>query len=316
MARWFGGGATRPASLTKSKSSARHTDPTRPPDPRETHEKLADLSPARTMKPSTAVITLSVLSALCSSATLASAAPGTLSKTSPLYPALQQAKGAFKCDGDDCVFTLSDQTGPNGECVNPKIPRIPGNANPTMEEFCAFHQSNPAEQWEMPFRSSQPLNPTVPNGKLIGCIVGNNLFAQEARLLPGWQGKGYNATTGVFTNLVELGLLDDPNAYPGRFYPDYDPVDGVSWKLDYSVNSQIPIIGPVYNFVMDRLMPGRYIRNMGGFEDHMRELAPGVWMGQVYALPYMLSWDLALGNPTPFMINVGVPFILFQSCES
>ena len=29
-----------------------------------------------------------------------------------------------------------------------------------------------------------------------------------------------------------------------------------------------------------------------------------------------LSWDLALGNPTPFMINVGVPFILFQSCES
>merc|ERR1711934_713566 len=108
---------------TKSKSSARHTDPTRPPDPRETHEKLADLSPARTMKPSTAVITLSVLSALCSSATLASAAPGTLSKTSPLYPALQQAKDAFKCDGDDCVFTLSDQTGPNGEC---SIRRFPG----------------------------------------------------------------------------------------------------------------------------------------------------------------------------------------------
>ncbi|QDZ19713.1 hypothetical protein HOP50_03g22300 [Chloropicon primus] len=264
------------------------------------------------------LITLSVLAALCGSLAASASpasAPGVLSESSPLYAQLQQAKDAFACEGGDCVFKLSDQTGPDGTCVTPKMPRIPGNRNPTMEEFCNYHQSNPAEQWEMPFRASQPLSTTVPNGKLVGCIVGNNLFAQEARLLPGWQGKGYNATTGVFTNLVQLGLLDDPNAYPGKFYPDYDPVDGVSWKLDYSVGSTVPIIGPVYNFVMDRLMPGRYIRNMGGFEDHMRELAPGIWMGQVYALPYMLSWDLALGNPTPFMINVGVPFILFQKCE-
>ena len=50
------------------------------------------------------------------------------------------------------------------------------------------------------------------------------------------------------------------------------------------------------DWVIDNLMPGRYIRNMGGFEDHMRELAPGVWMGEVYARPFMLSWDLAFGN--------------------
>jgi len=263
------------------------------------------------------LLSLTVLAVLAatSAVSVVEASPGTLSKDSPLYPILQQATDSFKCEGNACIFTLSDQTGENGTCVPPKVPRIPGNRSPTVEEFCAYHQSNPAEQWEMPFRAGYPLSTTVPNGKLTGCIIGNNLFAQEARLLPGWQGKGYDANTGVFTNLVRMGLLDDPNAYPGRFYPDWDPVDGVSWKLDYGVHSNIPLIGGAVDFVMDRLMPGRYIRNMGGFEDHMRELAPGVWMGQVYALPYMLSWDLALGNPTPFMINIGVPFILFQNCE-
>ena len=98
-----------------------------------------------------------------------------------------------------------------------------------MEEFCAYHQSNPAEQWNIPFDRAYPLAATVPNGELIGCIVGNNLCAQESRLLPGWQGKGYNAETGVFTNLVRLGMLNDTSSYPGKFYPDYDPVEGMSW---------------------------------------------------------------------------------------
>mmetsp|Transcript_5963 Transcript_5963/g.10937 ORF Transcript_5963/g.10937 Transcript_5963/m.10937 type:complete len:275 (+) Transcript_5963:228-1052(+) len=266
-----------------------------------------------------ALTTLSVFAVLMASSVYARPArqnngPGLLSEDSPLYAKLQEATEHFSCEGGTCAFVLSDQTGENGTCVPPEIPRIPGNKNPTMQQFCEYHQHNPASQWDMPFKHSYPLSTTVPNGNLIGCIVGNNLFAQEARLLPGWQGKGYNANTGVFTNLVQLGLLNDTTSYPGSFYPDWDPVEGVSWKLDYSTQSNIPLIGGVIDYIVDRLMPGRYIRNMGGFEDHMRELAPGVWMGQVYTLPYMLSWDLALGNPTPFMINVGVPFILFQSC--
>ena len=256
-------------------------------------------------------MTMAIAMSLC--ATLAFAArPGQLSKDSPLYPVLQEAAQHFDCPDGNCAFVLSDKTGPNGTCVNPTIPRIPGNPTPTMQEFCEFHQNNPAEQWSYPFKKAYPLSTSVPNGELIGCIVGNNLFAREARLLPGWAGKGYDAETGVFTNLVRLEGLgwNDSSSYPGRFYPDYDPEEGVSWKLDYGVHTGFAAV----DFVVDRLMPGRYIRNMGGFEDHMRELAPGIWMGQVYTLPFMLSWDLAFGNPTPFMMNVGVPFLLFQSC--
>ena len=131
-------------------------------------------------------------------------------------------------------------------------------------------------------------------------------------MLPGWAGKGYNATTGVFTNLVRLGALDDSSAYPGTFYVTQDPEAGFSWKLDYGVDTGL---GPMVDTFVNRMLPGRYIRNMGGFEHAFREVAPGVWMGKVYALPYMLSWDLAFGNPTPFHMNIGTPFILFQSCK-
>jgi len=257
---------------------------------------------------------LSVALAISACASVGYARPAELSTTSPLYPLMEQAIPHFDCPGGNCQFVLSDRTGPDGSCQEPKIPRIPGNPNPSMEEFCAYHQGNTAEQWNIPFDRAYPLSTAVPNGELIGCIVGNNLFAQEARLLPGWQGKGYNAETGVFTNLVRLGMLNDTSSYPGKFYPDYDPVEGVSWKLDYGVQTNIPIIGGAVDWMIDNLMPGRYIRNMGGFEDHMRELAPGVWMGEVYARPFMLSWDLAFGNLSPFTVNVGVPFIMFQSC--
>lgn len=60
------------------------------------------------------------------------------------------------------------ETGPNGECVEPQIPRIPGNENPTMDEFCAYHQSVDAGQWDYPFHHSYPLSTTVPNGEMTG----------------------------------------------------------------------------------------------------------------------------------------------------
>jgi len=253
---------------------------------------------------------------LATSIALCAANPGEIKSNSVLTANLANQEPHFYCPSGECTFKYSDATGPNGSCEEPRIPRIPGNSNPTLEEFCGYHQTIPASQWDLPYHSSYPLSTSVPNGEMIGCIIGNNLFSAEARLLPGWQGKGYNATTGVFTNLVRMDGIgfEDTTSYPGRFYVDADPEAGFSWKLDYGVQTNIPIIGPLVDTMIDRLLPGRYLRNMGGFEDHYRELAPGIWMGKVYALPYMLSWDLAFGNLTPFKVNVGVPFILFQSC--
>ncbi len=83
------------------------------------------------------LLSLTVLAVLAATSAVAvvEASPGTLSKDSPLYPLLQQATDHFKCEGNACIFTLSDQTGENGTCVPPKVPRIPGNTNPTVEEF-------------------------------------------------------------------------------------------------------------------------------------------------------------------------------------
>ena len=108
-------------------------------------------------------------------------------------------------------------------------------------------------------------------------------------------------------------MFADSGAYPGRYYIKHSE-DGISWVLDYSSDSGVPLIGGLIDYVYDRLLPGAYIRNFGGFEDRIREIHPGVWLGRVYALPGMLSWDLSLGNPTPFTIYTGVSFLLFQQC--
>ena len=124
--------------VTQSVKHLRPTHPTRynrqQTNPNEMNAKLLSLT------------VLAVLAAT-SAVAVVEASPGTLSKDSPLYPILQQATDSFKCEGNACIFTLSDQTGENGTCVPPKVPRIPGNRSPTVEEFCAYHQSNPAELW-------------------------------------------------------------------------------------------------------------------------------------------------------------------------
>mmetsp|Transcript_6507 Transcript_6507/g.11899 ORF Transcript_6507/g.11899 Transcript_6507/m.11899 type:complete len:151 (-) Transcript_6507:87-539(-) len=149
---------------------------------------------------------------------------------------------------------------------------------------------------------------------MFGCIIGNNWQSNEARRLPGWAGKGFDANSGRFSNLVQVGLYSDVGAYPGRFFPTYSQEGGLAWMLDYSVRTGVPLIGGALDFVANNLLPGQYIRNFGGFKDEIREIAPGVWLGRVYSLPMSLSWDLSLGNISPFTVYTQVPFLLFQAC--
>lgn len=79
--------------------------------------------------------------------------------------------------------------------------------------------------------------------------------------------------------------------------------------LDYSVRTGIPLIGGVADFLVNNLLPGQYIRNFGGFKDEVREILPGIWLGRVYSLPLSLSWDLSVGNVSPFTV-VGRPRFL------
>ena len=142
-------------------------------------------------------------------------APGSLWWGSPLYGASHTAKAGFTCgyEGRDCNFVYSDQTGPNGECVAPVIPAYPGNPTPTREEFCAYHMSIPVDYWNGVYHNTSLLSETIPNGPMFGCIIGNNWQANDARRLPGWQGKGFDANSGNFANLVHVGAWHDVTAY-------------------------------------------------------------------------------------------------------
>ncbi|QDZ19714.1 hypothetical protein HOP50_03g22310 [Chloropicon primus] len=241
---------------------------------------------------------------------------GLLWKGSPLFAASDAAKAGFTCgyEGRECNFQYSDQTGPDGTCVPAAAPYIPTNPNPTMMEFCGYHQANPPYHWDGVWHNTTLLSESIPSGAFYGCIVGNNWQSQEARRLPGWMGKAFNANTGGFANLVDVGFYSDNTAYPGRFYPTYSVEGGLSWTLDYQVQTGVPLIGGVLDFAINRLLPGQYIRNFGGFKDEIKEIAPGVWLGRVYSLPMSLSWDLSLGNVSPFTVYTQVPFLLFQAC--
>ena len=195
-------------------------------------------------------------------------APGSLWWGSPLYGASHTAKAGFTCgyEGRDCNFVYSDQTGPNGECVAPVIPAYPGNPTPTREEFCAYHMSIPVDYWNGVYHNTSLLSETIPNGPMFGCIIGNNWQANEARRLPGWQGKGFDANSGNFANLVHVGAWHDVTAYPGRFFPTYSQEGGLAWMLDYSVRTGVPLVGGLLDFAINNVMPGQYIRNFGGFK--------------------------------------------------
>ena len=75
--------------------------------------------------------------------------------------------------------------------------------------------------------------------------------------------------------------------------------------LDYSVRTGIGIA----DFLVNNLLPGQYIRNFGGFKDEIREILPGIWLGRVYSLPMSLSWDLSIGNVSPFTVVGCPPFL-------
>lgn len=139
---------------------------------------------------------------------------GKLWTGSPLFAALEIAKAGFECgyEGRDCNWVYSDRTGPNGECVDPKIPPIPGNLNPTIAEFCAFQQTTPVAYWDGVYRNRTLLTETIPNGPMFGCIIGSNWQSNEARRLPGWAGKGFDANSGRFSNLVSVGAWQDTAA--------------------------------------------------------------------------------------------------------
>jgi hypothetical protein len=238
-------------------------------------------------------------------------------KDSPLFHAAEAAKAGFECAyGDEgCNWVYSDKTGYNGQCVTPQPPPIPGvNANPTIAEYCGYYQTQAQWGWDAVYKNNTLISPTIPNGPMYGCIIGNNWQAGEARRLPGWAGKGFDANTGRFSNLVSVGGWNDIGAYPGRFYPTYSEEGGVAWTLDYRVQTGVPLIGGVFDFAINNLLPGQYIRNFGGFKDEIREIAPGMWLGRVYSLPMSLSWDLSLGNISPFTVYTEVPFLLFQGC--
>mmetsp|Transcript_1580 Transcript_1580/g.3486 ORF Transcript_1580/g.3486 Transcript_1580/m.3486 type:complete len:313 (+) Transcript_1580:234-1172(+) len=244
-----------------------------------------------------------------------SGSKGKLWTGSPLHGALEYSKAGFECgDKKSCNWVYSDQTGPDGTCAVPKLPPIPYNENPTIAEFCGYYQTIPPWHWDFMYRNRTLLSSTVPNGAMYGCIVGSNWQSAEARRLPGWAGKGFDANSGRFSNLVQVMAYRDTGAYPGRFYPTYSQEGGLAWTLDYSIRSGIPVVGGVVDFVVDRLLPGQYIRNFGGFKDEIKEISRGVWLGRVYALPMMLSWDLSLGNISPFTVYTQVSFLLFQAC--
>ena len=131
------------------------------------------------------------------------------------YSSQEGVREAFSSDN----LLYSDSTGPDGTCVPAPIPKIPGNDNPTIDEWCAWATRTSVWDWEEPFNTAFPLSDTVPRGDLYGCVVSNSWQAGEARFLPGFMGKTFRGD-GRFSNIVWRGPLlpPDRNAYPGRYY--------------------------------------------------------------------------------------------------
>ena len=248
---------------------------------------------------------------------MAAAAVGAAAAGSGAVPA-SAAAGWFRGDGSGGVreafsspnLVYSDARGAYGTCQPGSVPGIPGNPAPSLEDWCDWAATTSLPQWNEKFLSAYPLSPAVPRGEMYGCVVSNSFTANEARSMPGWAGKNFQGN-GRFTNIVYRGpfLPPDFNAYPGRYYvaPDsgYQEGDKRSWRLDYSVNTGIGIL----DALIDRFPIGQYMRNFGDYRDEMREIAPGMWLGKLYALPFTMR------NPSPFTIDAGVPFVLFQGCK-
>jgi len=229
------------------------------------------------------------------------------------------AEAWFKGDGSGSVrdafasprLVYGDTRGPGGTCQPGAVPPIPGNSSPSLEEWCEWATATPLPYWDEMFAAAYPLSPAVPRGEMFGCVVSNSFTAAEARGMPGWAGKKFGGA-GRFTNIVLRGpfLPPDFNAYPGRYYvaPDsgnFGQSGERSWRLDYSANTGIGIL----DALIDRFPIGQYLRNFGDYRDEMREVAPGMWLGKLYALP------LTMRNPSPFTIDARVPFVLFQGCN-
>ena len=175
---------------------------------------------------------------------------------------------------------------------------------------------------------------------MLGCLVGQDAYTNGVRFGAGaWSGKclkesnnpNGNRVINLLTPLPSIGgmmtVLDTFNwtsfsppvieQYPGQL-----TVGSSWWDAYYSLPSGGRVKN-VWTITYDDVPPPQidansttlertmavYSQLVRGSRDEMRLISPGFVLGQVFRRPNSYL------NPTPFPINNGIRFALFQMCD-